>query len=69
MHDLYDHCYWQSVPVVLLVIILTSGTLRLLQTKTKQSFIYQHGEYGLPTPHLVFECKTHMACNNKTSVE
>ena len=66
MHDFRDHCYRQSVPLLLFVIILRTiyiyilyitvkhylGTVRLLQPKTKQSSILcQHGEYRLLAPN------------------
>ena len=37
------------------------GTVRLLQPKTKQSYICQHGEHRLPAPNLFFERDTCMA--------
>ena len=58
MHDFRDHCYRQcsaasvcNYPSNNITVKYYLGAARLLQPKTKQSYIYQHGEYGLSAPN------------------
>ena len=69
MYDFRDHCSTAKCSAVCnypsnnVTVKHYLGTIILLQLKTNQSSIYQHGEYGLPTPNLVFERETYMAYN------